>query len=255
MRRATATIALIIFAVLGGVLLAPIETRAQETLIRVEWHPDPCQEIAVRVKETAGVTKLLKFRGHALSMRTFAYAVCEQVRGEIVDRIKKKVTKIRRGVEGEMLSRAEGLYDDFLDRLRDTVYAALPAVEKARIKPDEYFDRWLQNPNQEFELFVNFYLHEHAPRAAELLDKLNEETSTQILDGLQKLWAGAEEKLKKLDQVYDEVQKDPKPEYVEKYLDKYGLKGPWVEKLRGFEARFRLFDKGYGIVGCRADNA
>lgn len=235
------------FAMLMG--LQPINgARAQEGALQIEWHPDPCQVVATAIKAEAGITKHVKFRGHALSTRTLFYAVCEQVRGEIVGRVKAHVEKMRSGLEGELLSRAEPVYDDFLGWLTDFVWGSLPESERNRVGKEEYLRRWLNDPNAEFERFVNYYMQVHAPKVAGLLERLANDSSAEILDGLQELWKGAEEKLSKLGQAEEELRKAPKASKVEEILDKYGIKGPWVEKLRKLESQIRLIDKTYSIA-------
>ena len=105
-----------------------------ESVLIVEYHHDPCREIA-----KAGRDKTATIGKVTISYEPVYYAACERVRTSIVDSIKARADQLRGDLETELQSRVAPIYDGFLKWLSLAVYDSLPEADKARIKPEEHF--------------------------------------------------------------------------------------------------------------------
>jgi len=231
------------FAALLVLILAIAPAPAQETVFVVEYHPDPCREIAEAGKDkTSTVGKV------TISHEPFYYAACEQVRTYIVDSIQARADAIRGDMEAEVKSRLAPIYDGFLKWLSLEVYERLPEADKARIKPEEHFREWLEHPDQELTTYVNFYMKKELPTLVKLLERYQNDSSLEIVDGLKALWASARERLENIGKAKRELEAAPPDTDYTDILRKYGLSGEWIDKLQHYEGQFDLLDKNYNIV-------
>lgn len=214
-----------------------------ESVLIVEYHPDPCREIA-----KAGRDKTATIGKVTISYEPVYYAACERVRTSIVDSIKARADQLRGDLETELQSRVAPIYDGFLKWLSLAVYDSLPEADKARIKPEEHFQEWLQHPDQELATYVNYYMTEHLPLVMQALERYQNDSSREIVDGLRALWESGRKKLEALDGAYDDLQEAaPETPYTD-ILVKHGLSGEGIERLKHYEGQFDLLDKNYNII-------
>jgi hypothetical protein len=237
MRHGTRILVVLLMLAAGA-----ISALAEPVLI-VEYHPDPCREIAQAGKDkTATIGKV------TISYEPIYYAACERVRTSIVDSIKARAGQLRGDLETELQSRVAPIYDGFLKWLSLAVYDSLPEVDKARIKPEEHFQEWLRHPDQELATYVNFYMTEHLPLVMKALERYQNDSSREIVDGLKALWESGQKRLEALDKAYDDLQEaTPETPYTDILL-KHGLSGEGIERLKHYEGQFDLLDKNYNII-------
>lgn len=231
----------ILFALLM-IAVSAVSTSAESVLI-VEYHPDPCREIA-----QAGRDKTATIGKVTISYEPIYYAACERVRTYIVDSITARADQLRGDLEAELQSRVAPIYDGFLKWLSLAVYDNLPEADKARIKPEEHFQEWLKHPDQELSTYVNFYMTEHMPLVMKALERYQNDSSREIVDGLRALWEAGRKKLEALDKAHDDLQEAaPETPYTD-ILAKHGLSGEGIERLKHYEGQFDLLDKNYNII-------
>jgi len=216
---------------------------AQETVFRVEYHPDPCREVAEAGKDkTATVGKI------TISYEPIYYAACERVRTYIVDSIQARADALRGDLEAELQSRLAPYYDGFLKWLSLEVYDRLPEADKARIKPEEHFREWLEHPDQELSTYVNYYMTTRMPLLKAAIERYQNDSSREIVDGLKALWDSSRKRLEALDKAYDDLeQASPDTPYADILLE-HGLSGEWIDNLQRYEGQFDLLDKNYNII-------
>ncbi|MFZ2100461.1 MAG: hypothetical protein WAU86_07840 [Oricola sp.] len=231
----------ILFALL--LLAASAVSTSAESVFVVEYHPDPCREIAQAGKDkTATIGKV------TISYEPIYYAACERVRTYIVDSIKARADQLRGDLEADLQSRVAPIYDGFLKWLSLAVYDSLPEADKARIKPEDHFQEWLQHPDQELATYVNFYMTEHMPLVMQALERYQNDSSREIVDGLRALWDSGRKKLEALDEAYDDLEAaSPETPYSDVLIE-HGLSGEWIDQLQAYEGQFDLLDKSYNIV-------
>ena len=105
-------------------LIAGAASARAETVFRVEYHPDPCQQAAALGKgKTATVGKV------NISLEPFYYAACERVRVQIVDSIQARAEAFRGDLEADLKSRVAPLYDGFLKWMSLELYDRLSDAE------------------------------------------------------------------------------------------------------------------------------
>lgn len=231
-----------ILVVLLMLALGAVSALAEPVLI-VEYHPDPCREIA-----KAGRDKTATIGKVTISYEPVYYAACERVRTSIIDSIKARADQLRGDLESELQSRVAPIYDGFLKWLSLAVYDSLPEADKARIKPEQHFQEWLQHPDQELATYVNFYVTEHMPLVMKALERYQNDSSREIVDGLRDLWESGRKKLEALDKAYDDLQEAaPETPYTD-ILIKHGLSGEGIDRLKHYEGQFDLLDKNYNII-------
>jgi hypothetical protein len=224
-------------------LIAGTASARAETVFRVEYHPDPCQQAAALGKgKTATVGKV------SISLEPFYYAACERVRVQIVDSIQARAEAFRGDLEADLKSRVAPLYDGFLKWMSLELYDRLSDADKARIKPEEHFREWLQNPDQELSTYVNYYMTTRMPLVAAAIERYQNDSSREIVDGLKGLWDTAQKRLSDIDGARRDLEEAaPDTKYTD-ILRKHGLSGDWIDRLQGYEGQFDLLDKNYSIV-------
>ncbi|GEO85560.1 MULTISPECIES: hypothetical protein [Alphaproteobacteria] len=231
-----------VIALLAFLFPLPV-TATAEPLVQIQYHPDPCQEIAAIAEgETATVGKV------TISLQPFYYAACERVREQIVDSIKARATVLRGDLETEFKVRASTLYDRFLTWLHDLVDKQAGPAGLTAEEREQFYRAWLQSPDQDLSIYVNAYMAEKMPDVQAALERYQKDSSREIVTGLQALWDEARKKLEALDAAYDDL-KDAEPEtkYTD-ILEKHGLSGEWIDRLGNYEAQFDLLDKSYGLL-------